>query len=169
MIPFERDSGAPRDPRRSRAEGWDSTRLRRGGVDPALFDAMPRPTAPAKSRASSWAGWLIAPLCLASIAAGLLLITRGPDHLFGTAFGIVLALGLMWILACSLFPARADRKCPRCGAAALTRLDPRSAQGVRCRSCSWRDPLRSSFLLAEDDGADLEEIALRERRKRRRS
>jgi hypothetical protein len=122
---------------------------------------------PAKSRwIESIAAWLVAPLILAAIGSAALLTIRGPDGVFAIAFGVVLALGSAWILACSLMPARPDRKCPECGAQALTRLDPNSSHGLRCKACSFRDPLASSFLFAEEDGAVLEDLALRERRRR---
>ncbi|MCC7013130.1 MAG: hypothetical protein IT454_11250 [Planctomycetes bacterium] len=164
MIPFEREPGEHREPHHGRGERWRP----RDAVDPALRSAGEPRVARAHSRLEAWASWLVAPLFLAAIAAGLLLITRGPDQLFALAFGLVLMLGSSWIVACSLFPARADRTCPRCGDEALVRLDPQSARGVRCSACSWRDPSVSSFLLAEDDGADLEQIALRERAHPRR-
>jgi hypothetical protein len=191
VIPFERDPGHHRDPNRRADDGFDSRRFRRGGADDALRNSQrddsgmsgSTPARDGSSRASartasnraasmrdmgSIGGWLVAPLLLAATSASILLVLRGPDELFGVAFGLVLALGLAWILVSSLFPGKADRVCPECGRETLARLDPRSTHGLRCRSCGWRDESASSFLLAEDDGAPLEDIVLRERRTKRR-
>jgi hypothetical protein len=160
VIPFEREPHRhrERDPR---------SRSARGGADDALLEELERKRAAAGTSAfDSLAGWLVAPLLLASVAAGLLLVTRGADRLFAWAFGCVLALGLAWIVVSALFPGRAERECPNCGRKALVRLDPKSTRGLRCSACSWRDADTSSFLLAEDDGAPLEDIAMRERRRR---
>lgn len=139
----------------------------RGAVDPALL-AVPPAARRAPAALEALAGWLVAPLCLAALGAGVLLVLRGPDRVFGLVFALVLALGLGWIVISSLFPARADRTCPSCGKPTLSRLDPRTTHGLRCRSCPWRDETASSFLLAEDDGAPFEDIVLRERRQPRR-
>ena len=163
MIPFERDPGQHRDPHHGSDEGFTAARLRRRGVDEALLHAQ----AERRRAVESVGGWLVAPLLLAATAAAMLLVFRGPDRLFAVAFGVVLAFGLAWILISSLLPARADRTCPSCSRSTLTRLDPRSTQGLRCRACGWRDEGASSFLLAEDDGDALEDIVLRERRFRR--
>jgi hypothetical protein len=176
VIPFERDPGHHRDPRRRADDGFDSARFRRGGADDALRRSDPHATdthAPSMTTstardAGSIGGWLVAPLLLAATSASILLVLRGPDELFGVAFGLVLALGLAWILVSSLFPGKADRVCPECRRDALVRLDPRTTQGLRCRACGWRDESASSFLLAEDDGEPLEDIILRERRFKRR-
>lgn len=158
MIPFERDPGARREPRRG-AASVDG----RGAVDPALRERDPGARDTRAAWLHSLAGWLIAPLILCSVVAAFLLVTRGADRLFAAAFAGVLALGMLWILVSALFPARADRRCPRCGDEHLVRLSADSTRGLRCRACAWRDPSASSFLLAEDDGVPLEDLALRER------
>ena len=165
MIPFERDPNQRRDPQGGSNEGFDARRFRRGGADEALRSV--NGSSRTVRDGGSIGGWLVAPLLLAATSASILLVLRGPDELFGVAFGLVLALGLAWILVSSLFPARADRTCPECGKRALTRLDPHSTHGLRCRACGWRDASASAFLLAEDDGDALEDIVLRERRFRR--
>lgn len=93
----------------------------------------------------------------------MLFIFRGPDQIFGIAFGVVLSLGLLWILVSALLPAKPDRKCPQCGRDKLVRIDARKLHGLRCRACSWRDETASAFIHAEDDGGALEDIVLRER------
>jgi hypothetical protein len=168
VIPFERDPGHHRDPRRRAGDGFDVSRSRRAGADDALRAGAPPPPSPTTRDAGSIGGWLVAPLLLAATSASILLVFRGPDELFGIAFGLVLALGLAWILVSSLFPAKADRACPECRRDTLVRLDRRSTHGLRCRACGWRDESASSFLLAEDDGDALEDIVLRERRFKRR-
>ena len=163
MIPYERDPGSRGEPRRD-----GNVPVRRGGVDPNLLRAPPLAEPdPRPARLHALAGWLVAPLCLSAVAAGTLLIFRGPDGLFGFTFGLFLALGLAWILACSLFPARADRTCPACGRRSLSRLDRKATHGLKCRQCGWLDEDASSFLLAEDSGQPFEDIVLRERRPRR--
>jgi ribosomal protein L37AE/L43A len=165
VIPYERDPGSRGEFRRD-----DDLPFGRGRVDPIVRCSVPPPPGPTELRASrlhALAGWLVAPLCLAAVVAGTLLIFRGPDGLFGFTFGLVLALGLAWILACSLFPARADRTCPQCGRRSLSRLDRQATHGLKCRQCGWLDEDASSFLLAEDSGQPFEDIVLRERRPRR--
>ncbi len=111
------------------------------------------------------AAWLIGPLLLASIAAGMLFVFRGVDHLFGLALGLVMGLGFLWILVSVLFPAKPDRTCPACGQRSLERIDPKSTHGLCCISCDWRDEAASGFLYAEEEGA-FEDVVLRERRRR---
>lgn len=163
VIPYERDPGSRGESRRD-----GNVPVRRGSVDPDLVCATPLvEPSPQSARLHALAGWLVAPLCLSAVAAGTLLIFRGPDGLFGFTFGLVLALGLAWILACSLFPARADRTCPQCDRRTLARLDRQATHGLKCRHCGWLDEDASSFLLAEDSGQPFENIVLRERRPRR--
>jgi hypothetical protein len=114
------------------------------------------------------AAWLTGPLLLAASGAALALVLRGPDALFGWAVGATLALALGWILVCALFPARPDRRCPRCGAEALERLDRGTTRGLVCRACDHRDAHASSFLLAEAEGP-LEPLVLAQRGRRVRS
>lgn len=170
MIPFDRNRGSRGEPfRRSRGESFASSRP---SIDPALR-TPPQPVPaqlpqPARgSRLRALAGWFVAPLALVSIAAGMLLVFQGPQGLFGIVFGTVLALGLGWILVCSLFPAKADRTCPECKRKGLVRLDRRTTRGVRCTQCGFRDASASSFLLAEDEGVPLEGTVLHERDRRR--
>lgn len=174
MIPF--------DPEHGRDRSWSGRPGRRRPSDSGsdwggrLSGALPD-----SSSASTWleipdeprgkpsparqprAAWLAAPLILAAIAAGVVFVMRGPDGLFGIVFGLVLALGLGWILISSLLPARAERRCPQCGGDGLERLDPDSSQGVVCRLCAWADESASGFLLLEDEGRPFEDIVLRGR------
>ncbi len=171
MIPFDENPHAPRDPRRSIGGSGREARLARGGADGALLRELELRKLQAggadRRRWERLASWLVGPLLLTATLAAVLFILRGPDHLFGVVFGGVLALGLAWILISSLFPGKADRRCPRCGAHALERLDPKTTRGLRCGACGMVDAHTSSFLLAEDEGATIEDIALRDRTERR--
>jgi hypothetical protein len=180
MIPFERDSGrdGPSGPGRGSeddllggAGGPWGGRLRgfAGGERPPRVREFPArgERAGRRRRSRQRGGWLIAPLMLAAVAAGLLFVLRGPDQVFGVAFAAVLVLGIGWILVSALLPGRAERTCPACGGAGLERLDPQTTQGLRCGLCGWRDESASSFLLAEEEGP-LEDIVLRQRRAGRR-
>ncbi len=150
MIPFERDPGF-------RRHGWEhlGDRFGRasGGLERRANLDLSRPRAPRPECAESRIAWLVGPLLLASVAAGMLYAFRGPDHLFGIALGVVMGLGFLWILVSVLFPARPDRTCPRCGNRALERLDPGSVHGLRCHMCQWENADAASFLLVEEEDA----------------
>jgi hypothetical protein len=163
VIPFERE------PKRDRGREPSRSFERRAQRD-LTNDATPHadPGAASRRDLASRAGWLIGPLCLCAIAAAMLFVFRGPDEIFAIAFGLVLAIGLAWILISALFPASADRQCPRCGRASVVRADPNALTGLRCRACGWRDDSASSFIHAEDDGAPFEDVVLRERGRFRR-
>jgi len=151
VIPFRRNPDrGPRDEDFGNlvARGSNSdwvTMHRRNDLDGGRGDG---PGAGARVRAP----WLIGPLMLAAVAAGVLFVFRGPDHVFGIAFGVVLGLGFLWILVSTMFPSKADRTCPRCGAEALVRLDPHTTRGLACTACAWSDEHASSFYLAEEEG-----------------
>jgi hypothetical protein len=112
-----------------------------------------------------WTGWLVAPLMLAAVALAGLLVLRLPFGVFGKCLAVLFALPFLWILVSVLWPARADRTCPRCGGAGLRRIDPGTTHGVACSACGWRDEGESAWLLAEEEGP-LEEIVLAQRRRR---
>jgi hypothetical protein len=159
VIPFERD------PEPS-PHGWEDLGGRfSGSASDAGRVAVAERRSSRTSRPrdpESRSAWLIGPLLLASVAAGMLFVFRGADHLFGVALGVVMGLGFLWILVSVLFPARPDRTCPRCGNKALERLDPGSTHGLHCRMCHWEDADASSFLYAEEEGT-FEDAVLRER------
>jgi len=163
MIPFERNP----NPRRRR--GHDAARRPASPMRRMQRAARGRAQARRSARRISFAprtAWLLAPLFLLSVAAGLLFVFRGPDRVFSLAFGLVLGMGFLWILISVFFPARAERTCPQCGERTLERIDARSTLGLRCRACAWRDESASAFVHAEEEGA-LEDIVLRERRRGR--
>lgn len=168
MIPFEREPKRDRG-REPRDNSPRSDRLRagRGEVDRRLRESE-APQLAESGLSSGSAGWLVGPLILGSIAAAMLFVFRGPDEVFGVAFAVVLALGLLWILVSALFPASAERRCPRCRRPSIVRADAQKLTGLRCEACSWRDDSASAFIHAEDDGTPFEDIVLRERGKPRR-
>jgi hypothetical protein len=106
--------------------------------------------------------WLVPPLLLTVVAATFLFLRRGPDQLFGYAFGALLGLAFLWVGISVFWPARADRRCPNCGEEALERLDQDTTRGLVCRACRWRDSTASSWFLAEEEGP-LEQLVLRDR------
>lgn len=165
VLPFDRNRPFHGEPFRRSSES--SFSFGRAAVDPALTNSEPPADSTPPARRGRIVGWLVAPLILASIACAFALVLNGPDSLFGIVFGVVIALGLGWILVCSLFPAKADRKCPQCGKQGLVRLDLRTTRGIRCTRCSFRDDSASSFLLAEDEGVAIEKTVLHERDRRR--
>jgi hypothetical protein len=157
VIPFERN------PERKRGE-FEGLGGRLGELGAGR--AAPPPASPRlEEQRVERAAWLIGPLLLSSVAAGMLFVFRGPDHVFGVSLGLVLGLAFLWMLISVLFPAKPDRTCPSCGERTLERLDPQSTQGVRCSDCGWQDEAASSFLMAEEDGS-LADTVLRERRRR---
>ena len=136
-------------------------------IERSLGMDSPPPSMPADLRAGgrrrhAAGSWLIGPMILAAVAAGMRVVFRGPDEIFTACFAVLLGLGLVWILVSALFPARADRTCPSCSGRGLERLDPESTHGLVCRLCGWNDGEASAFLLAEEEGP-LEDIVLRER------
>jgi DNA-directed RNA polymerase subunit RPC12/RpoP len=165
VLPFDRDRKFRGEPFRRSSD--TSFSFGRAAVDPALIMPSPIAAPPPQPRRARLIGWLVAPAILASIAAAFALVLNGPDSMFGIVFGAVVALGLGWILVCSLVPAKADRKCPQCGKQGLVRLDARTTRGVRCTRCSFRDETASSFLLAEEEGVAIEPTVLHERDRRR--
>jgi hypothetical protein len=62
-----------------------------------------------------------------------------------------------------LWPGRADRTCPACGAEAVVRLEPDALVGRRCSACAWHDATASAWMIAEEEGAPLEPLVLQHR------
>ena len=111
---------------------------------------------------SRWIWWILPLLVFGAIALAIgLLRTSGPSLPF-VLLGVVLVLGLLWIIISTLNPARADRTCPECGEEALERLDPETTRGVVCSCCGHTDQDVSSWYLAEEE-TTLEHIVLAER------
>jgi len=109
--------------------------------------------------------WLTPLAPLAAIAAALVVVRRPPGGLLGLVLLALLGAAVGWIVVSTLWPARAERTCPRCGRDGLARIDRWSTIGLRCRDCGWRDESRSSWLLAEEEGP-LERTVLRQRSRR---
>ena len=79
---------------------------------------------------------------------------------------VLVGAGLLWVGVSVFWPAKADRKCPRCEEEALERLDPDTTQGLKCASCGFVDEQATGWFLAEDEGP-LEDLVLRQRAARR--
>lgn len=117
---------------------------------------------PAASRSARALAWCY-PLLLLGAAGAAAALVRGLPTWFAGALLIALCGGaLCWVVASALWPARADRCCPGCGALQLVRVDARSARGLRCTACGWSDHEASAWMHAEEEGA-LEPIVLAER------
>jgi hypothetical protein len=114
----------------------------------------------------SWLSWLIGPAILSAAIIGAWIVFQHPAWLFGVVATAVVGAGMLWILVSTFSPAKADRSCPECGEEALQRLDPATTRGVVCSKCGFRDPERSSFYIAEEEGP-LESVALADRARRR--
>lgn len=105
-------------------------------------------------------------LLLGAVGLAVAVINLGADSLVGWVGGAVGGVVVLWVLAASLWPAKADRTCPQCGEDALERLDPDTTMGLRCTACGHTDPTKSGWFLAEDEGP-LEELVLRQRAAKR--
>jgi hypothetical protein len=109
-----------------------------------------------------WIAWCSPLAFLAAVGLGAWIVFARPFALFT---GVVLALAavpVIWVMVSALWPARAERGCPRCGRDSVRRLDPRAVHGLACDACGWRDESASAWLLAEEEGP-LEELVLAER------
>ncbi|MEM7306757.1 MAG: hypothetical protein AAF682_08805 [Planctomycetota bacterium] len=124
-----------------------------------------QPPAPGSARGA----WLLPPLFLGAAIAAFLFVRQGPTWIFGWVFGGLFAVVLGWIMTSILWPARADRSCPVCEAEAIERVDVRTTFGRRCRACGWQDETLSTWLLAEEEEDQLENLVLEQRRARRRA
>jgi hypothetical protein len=110
---------------------------------------------------------LVAPaLFLAAAVGGVALVRHAPPS-FGWVLAALLVLPAGWVLVSALWPARAERGCPRCGKDALERLDPNATHGLCCRACGYRDESASAWLLAEEEGP-LEPLVFAQRSRPRR-
>ena len=94
-----------------------------------------------------------------AIAIALSIVRRPPAGLLGAALTFVFGLSMLWILTSVLWPARAERTCPRCSERSLERLDANATHGIRCNACGFVDADQSSWLMAEEEGP-LEELVL---------
>ena len=74
----------------------------------------------------------------------------------------LIGAGVLWVALSALWPAKADRRCPKCGEDTLVRLDPDTTTGLRCSACDHVDPEATSWFLAEEEGP-LEDLVLRQR------
>lgn len=108
--------------------------------------------------------WCTPALFLAAVGLGAWIVLAQPP-LFGILLVLFVTLPVGWVLVSSLWPARAERGCPACGADALVRADPRATHGLACTACGFRDESASAWLLAEEEGPlEVLVLAARERR-----
>ncbi len=120
----------------------------------------PRDSAPSERPKSS--GYWMPPLFLGSVLFGIVLLTRRPDGLWAYVVGAIFVVVFGWFLVSTLWPGRAERKCPACEQEGLTRLSEESHRGLRCTLCGFEDENASSFFIAEEEGT-LEETVMLER------
>ena len=109
--------------------------------------------------------WCAPALFLAAVLLGVWIVLARPP-VFGVLLVLLALVPVGWVLVSALWPARADRTCPTCGADALVRADACATHGLACKACGWRDDSASAWLLAEEEGP-LEELVLAERERRR--
>lgn len=43
-----------------------------------------------------------------------------------------------WVVVCTLWPSKPDRRCPQCGGEGLVKIE-RGRPGVRCELCGFQD------------------------------
>ncbi len=123
------------------------------------------------SKRSAWQrhlAWATPLGMLAAIGLALKLALDPPENLTGVVLGGLGAAMLLWIVVSVLWPARADRRCPACGKDGIVRIDEDEVVGIECTECGYRDEEVSAWFLAEEEGP-LEEIVLRDRKRRRSS
>lgn len=133
--------------------------------EPRRRPARPDPPPFLGAPANSPVAWLLPVVALAGTAAGALFLLRGPDGAFAVAFGLLVAAGGAWVAVSILFPAGADRTCPKCRKKALGRIDRDSTTGVVCAHCGWSDETASAHLISESEGP-FEDAVLRQRGRR---
>ncbi len=77
--------------------------------------------------------WIVVAL-VAALVAWLVF-----DWLPAVIAGVIVALGVLWVLGCIFSPAVPDRRCPRCGKEGLVKIRKGEPLGVRCEHCDYRD------------------------------
>ena len=117
-------------------------------------------------RVNRLAPWLLPPAIVAGLALALWLLRGSPPESLRYAAGALFVVPVLWVVVSALWPARADRTCPRCGRDSLRRLSRANTQGLVCTRCDWRDPAASSWFLAEEEGP-LEDLVLEQRERKR--
>ena len=133
---FPHPEQSPRDPRRA---GDGGARNSRGE------ERVPQPIR-ASLRSEADQGppilgeWLVAPMLLLALAAGLRLALGGADSGFAISFALLLGLGVFWV-ATRLYmsPQTPVPACPHCKRKTLVRIDALQSLGARCMHCGWRD------------------------------
>ncbi len=126
---------SPRDPRRAREE---SPRSARSGGRGTLV-ARPRAALSSGDGPLVQGEWLVPPMLLLGLAAGLRLALGGPDSSFAICFALLLGVGVIWIAARLFCASPQAPACPHCKRSTLVRLASDQSTGARCLHCGWRD------------------------------
>lgn len=121
---------------------------------------------PTRPRGLDRIAWAIPLVMLGAIAVGVLIVRNAPGWIGPAMVSVLVGAGLLWVGVSVFWPAKADRKCPRCEEEALERLDPDTTQGLKCASCGFVDEQATGWFLAEDEGP-LEDLVLRQRAAKR--
>ncbi|MFT7486553.1 MAG: DNA-directed RNA polymerase subunit RPC12/RpoP [Candidatus Paceibacteria bacterium] len=127
-----------------------------------LADRQPLPTVP---RYIGVASWLVAPILLAAVIGGLILLRKEPAGVFAVILGIVCGAPVVWGLISMLFPAYPDRRCPECKELGLESMSDQELHGVRCSECGFTDETLSTWKFAEERGQTLEPLVIAKRGK----
>lgn len=112
---------------------------------------------------SPWIPFLVPLVLLGAVALAATIVALEPDSVLtwvGLGGG---GLVLLWLMASTFWPARAERTCPECGAEALERMDPATTMGLRCSQCSYEDPTVSGWFLAEEEEQHLDALVQQQR------
>ncbi len=124
----------------------DQRRAREGGArNPRGVGRLPQPIrvglrSEADEGPPILGEWLVAPMLLLALAAGLRLALGGADSGFAISFALLLGVGICWV-ATRLYmsPPTHPTACPHCKRKTLVRIDPLKSTGARCMHCGWRD------------------------------
>ncbi len=133
---FQNPEHSPRDPRRARDGG--ARNPRGDGRVPQSIRASPR--SEANEGPPILGEWLVAPMLLLALAAGLRLALGGADSSFAISFALLLGMGIFWVATrLYLSPTTQPPACPHCKRKTLVRIDALQSMGARCMHCGWRD------------------------------
>jgi len=97
---------------------------------------------------------------LGAVALGVLIVRAGPRWVAIAGFALLFGGVALWALTSVLWPGRADRTCPACGAEAVRRTGDDPLIGRCCASCGWRDDAESAWMIAEEEEDALEPLVL---------
>lgn len=126
-------------------------------------DPGPHRRAPASERGRVDPAAFLPVLFLGAAATAFFVIKTSPGWFPWVALGAVLAVAVGWVVISVLWPGRADRVCPACGAEAVERTAPDALVGRRCSACGWHDETESAWMIAEEEAEALEPLVLKQR------